>query len=341
MENSESWCSRQIPKGKIISKFAWQVLATLCILILIQSIVAHEDRWWDLTFQNGCENEFHLVVDVRSGMCYSSTAVGTSFTECLSWEKEEVWEEIDSVTGRNTQRDAKYYFPIIGILLSILLGIAALQVILCLLSLRHPESMKGKFRQYFLTALLVCYLLIAVGVELVGSDTDVTRTSTWKNYHDCTDTASYPLTAFWANVMAKIFCIIALIIVLYPAKFWCFQFISPQEQRVVREDDKEIAMVSLSRHPSIQYEEVVVEETASPGGAPTSAEDDVVDRNVELLLESLHVNAAIDLSGPNADKVEPKVETPRYDPILLNRDNSTDSEDQCIIEVLEEACAEI
>lgn len=256
---SESWCSRQIPKGKIISKFAWQVVTVLCLVTLIDSIIAHENRWWNLSFQDDCENEFILSIYVRTGMCYTSSAVDLSFTECLPWRKPAIWESIDRDTGKDTSRDAKFLFPTVEGLLAALLGIASVQVIVCGLSWRHPESMKGKFRQYLLAFLCTLFFIASYAAGHIGSNSSVTDIGTWDYYHDCSNNISYPAIGYWGNLFAFIFNFVALVILLYPAKFWCFHFISAQEERNAHVVG-EIEMADLTRDSSVQYADIAVDE---------------------------------------------------------------------------------
>jgi hypothetical protein len=251
----------------------WCYYSAMVALQLAFTAISFQGRWFNLAFLKNCDHEINMVVYMQTGICYVDHASGSSFRDCVDWTDTKTWEAIDDISHTETAYAASKTFPDAAILLIECLIISALSFLLCLYSIRKPFSQYSKLRQYLVGVLCIIYFFLSYMAGYYGSTTDITVESTWKPFTECTEAYAYPFTAYYALLVGFLLSGFITFVTFFPAKMWCFQLISAEEEpehiRTAKSTDSghEISMIDVPRNFStdnpIIYKEFVKGDTLS------------------------------------------------------------------------------
>jgi hypothetical protein len=194
------------------------------LMSVIFSAVSYASPWWLLDYLTHCEEDVHLIVDLRFGLCSVQHTGGIQATDCVSWSDSSFFEAADSVTNTHTARDANEVIPAVNIMLTITLVACALILGVSILPKKYPDC--SWYCQVGVAVMSITELIVAWLVLYLGARTDITRQSTWSPYNTCSDVLSHPFTSYYCLLCASICISFVAFVSITPEKLCCLHLVA-------------------------------------------------------------------------------------------------------------------
>jgi hypothetical protein len=171
---------------------------------------------------------------LNTGVCQRVTKSNGSqkWEDCISWEDDDEWHDIDVVTGTHTYGAVKHRYRYTVVLSALSLSVMVIQSLLCIISIKYP--IRRRVYQFIVSGLSITYVLLTLGSAALGSDTPLTDYNTWGKVYDCSatkDHLSYPdVGYFLMNTIAPIHIGVILFVIFFPSQFWCLHLVQNVER---------------------------------------------------------------------------------------------------------------
>jgi hypothetical protein len=175
--------------------------------------------WWAIDFTGSDCTETFFVFFLQWGMCEVSHSQAVDPTNCIGLYDKSGWEEVDEQSGADTHRARTLIYPWVLAMTCVALTLVVIQFLIAFMQLK--KMYLSMLPQRIVLLLSVSWMLISAGTQSMGSDTYITRVSTWSYTNDCPDSLSYPAVSYYlVGTLGHVHVIALYLLINHPQRFW-------------------------------------------------------------------------------------------------------------------------
>ena len=207
-----------------LNRFGWAFVVILSLAMVVFASFSLLLPWFEIDYFGGCDGHY-MAVELPWGMCNIYVPGSAKARNCLGWDNDGGWREVDEQSGKSTHFARTYLFPYILIMNMVALTFAGIQFIISVMYYRWIMSYRVLLwpilGQYLVLFLTLSYFALLTGAQTLGLNSTVTDPATWQYTNTCEQHKAYPAVGYSLVNSGGTTCVyIVVTLVSFPNRLW-------------------------------------------------------------------------------------------------------------------------